>query len=81
MTEQELAESAERIISTVTFAHVETRRYALEEAATVCDKHAAFLKYEADHGGAWDYLMRRHEEAVCLAGMIRKLAAKPVMTE
>jgi hypothetical protein len=66
MTEQETA---------IAFAQT-TRNDALEEAATVCDEHAAFLKHEAHAGGAWDYLMRRHEEAVHLAAMIRKLAVR-----
>lgn len=44
-----------------------------EQVVRECGRHALFLRYEADHGGARDYLLAREEEARYIEGFARAL--------
>ena len=51
-------------------------RESLEEVVRECCRHALFLQYEADHGGAREYLIARKEEAMFIEGKARALLAE-----
>lgn len=46
----------------------------LLSAIRECDRHARFLKYEWEHGGDFEHLKTRYDEAQYLAGNLRKMA-------
>lgn len=47
-----------------------------EQVVRECGRHALFLRYEADHGGARDYLLAREEEARYIESVARALLAE-----
>ena len=49
---------------------------AIQASAEECERHAQFLKSEAERGGNWNHLMTRSEEALYNAQRIRALAGR-----